>query len=240
MKADFTIIIPCYNEGNSIENAVKEILRKFDELAVEVLLIISEDGSTDDTVGIGKKLEKTYENVEFIRWSGKKRGRGISLRDTIRKATTEYVIYMDCDLSNDINYVTGIINELEDGFDLVTGSRFHPDSVVKRPLRREIASRAYNRIIRFLFKIDVKDTQCGFKGFNRESVLSVLDEVENTGWFWDTEVIIRMLRKGFKIKEVPTKFIDFRHDTKVNVMRDSRTMGLNALRLWWKLKKSEE
>ena len=237
--AEYTVIIPCYNEENTIENAVKEIINKFKELKIDLDVIISEDGSTDRTAEIGKKLAQKYKNVHFIHWSDKRQGKGHSLKNSIKKAKTKYVIQTDCDLSNDINYIDGIIKGLEDGFDIVIGSRFHPDSIVERPLRREIASRAYNRLIRLLFKVNVKDMQCGFKGFLRESVLSVLDDVENTGWFWDTEVIVRMLKKGYKIKEVPTKFVDFRHNTKVNVMRDSRTMGCDAIRLWIKLRKEK-
>ena len=236
---DFTVAIPCYNEEESLENAVRKNIEKFHDRGEEVHIIISEDGSTDRTVEIGKALEEEFPNVEFIRWSNQRRGKGASVSDSIRSAKTPYVIFMDADLSNDIDYIGCIIKGLREGYDLIIGSRAHRDSIVKRPILRAMASRCFNFLVRILFKMKIRDTQSGFKGFRRESALAVMDQVENTSWFWDTEMIVRLIRAGFRVIEAPTKFIDFRPNTKVNVVRDSKTMAKDAIGLWMKLRQED-
>jgi glycosyltransferase AglD len=234
---EFTVALPCYNEEETLESAVRTVLHKFQELGKEVYIIISEDGSTDRTMEIGKALEEEFSNVSFIRGSHQRLGKGASVSKAIRAAKTPYVIFMDCDLSNDLGNIAGLIEGLREGYDLVLGSKAHKDSVVRTPILRTLASKAFNLLVRVLFKLKIRDTQCGFKGFKRESALAVLDRVENTGWFWDVEMLVRMSGTGYRVKEVPTSYIDLRPDSKLCVVRDGRAMGRDAIAFWKKLRK---
>jgi hypothetical protein len=79
------------------------------------------------------------------------------------------------------------------------------------------------------------DHQCGFKGFKREPTLDLLDEVEATHWFWDTEILVRAQLHGHKVKEIPVEWQSGR-GTKVNLFKDSWSMFRQIVRLWWRLK----
>ena len=79
------------------------------------------------------------------------------------------------------------------------------------------------------------DHQCGFKSFKREPLLGLLDEVEATHWFWDTEIMVRAHKHGYKIKEFPVEWQSGK-DTKVNLAKDCWNMFWQIMGLWWKLK----
>ena len=79
------------------------------------------------------------------------------------------------------------------------------------------------------------DHQCGFKSFKRQPLFSLLDEVEATHWFWDTEIMVRAQHRGFKIKEIAVDWKSGK-DTKVNIAKDSYRMFRQIMSLWWKLK----
>ena len=82
----------------------------------------------------------------------------------------------------------------------------------------------------------LRDHQCGFKAFKREPTLQLIEEVGARHWFWDTEILVRAARKGYKIKEIPVEWKSGRK-TKVNLFKDSYNMGKQVFKLWWKFKK---
>ncbi len=96
---------------------------------------------------------------------------------------------------------------------------------------REIASRGYNFLVRTVLGSRLHDHQCGFKAFSRERVLTILPFVRDTHWFWDTEVLVRAERQGYRITEFP---VDWQQGEKTTVRRhDVWDMGTAILRLWW-------
>jgi hypothetical protein len=81
----------------------------------------------------------------------------------------------------------------------------------------------------------IRDHQCGFKAFRREPTLKLINDVGAKHWFWDTEILVRAARKGYKIKEIPVVWKSGRK-TKVNLFKDSYNMGKQVFKLWWKFK----
>ena len=81
----------------------------------------------------------------------------------------------------------------------------------------------------------LRDHQCGFKAFKREPLMELLDKLEATHWFWDTEILVRAYRAGFKIKEIAVEWKSGKN-TKVNLAKDSWNMFEQVMSLWWKLK----
>ena len=90
-------------------------------------------------------------------------------------------------------------------------------------------------LLRAVLGSKVRDHQCGFKAFRREPLLKLLDEVEAGHWFWDTELLVRAQRRGYRVKEIPVLWRSGR-DTKVRLLHDSLSMGWQVLSLWWRLK----
>jgi hypothetical protein len=122
-----------------------------------------------------------------------------------------------------------------EGYDFAIGSRLLPESDVERSGTRSIASKTYNFMVRAVLGSQVRDHQCGFKAFRRKPLLKLLDEVCAEHWFWDTELLVRAHRRGYKIKEIPVLWKSGR-DTKVRLLHDSVYMGWQIFSLWWHLK----
>ena len=180
------------------------------------------------------RLAAAHPEVRHLH-SAERLGRGRALNIAFKESRGSILVYMDVDLASDITQLRALVDSIRDGADIATGSRMLPGSRVKRSLRRSFASWCYNTLIRLLFHTPVHDHQCGFKAFKRESLMEYMDEVEDTHWFWDTEVLIRGAERGLRVVEIPVEWSEGR-GTKVKLLRDSWRMGSAALRLWWSMR----
>ena len=158
------------------------------------------------------------------------------MKNAFQESSGEILVYMDVDLATDVRQLKELISSIEkEGYDFATGSRMLAESKVERSGTRNIASKIYNFMVRAVLGSKVKDHQCGFKAFRREPLMQLLDEVGANHWFWDTEVLVRAYRRGYKIKEIPVLWKSG-HETKVRLFHDSLYMGWQILSLWWHLK----
>jgi glycosyltransferase involved in cell wall biosynthesis len=232
-----TVVFPAYNEADVLEDSIKKVIQNLDSFTDSYEIIIAEDGSTDGTNKLAAMLAKKNSHIKHIH--GQKRlGRGTALKNSFKKSIGETLIYMDLDLATDLNHLKKLISAINtEGFDLATGSRLLSESKVNRSWTRNLASSSYNLIVRKLLGSKIKDHQCGFKSFKREPLLLLLDEVEATHWFWDTEILVRANLRGYKIKEIPVLWRSGK-ETKVRFFKDSVNMFWQALSLWWRLKKN--
>ena len=230
-----SVVLPAHNEADALEPAVSEITKVLDEYGTDYEIVIAEDGSTD---GTDKKADDLSERLPAV-WhlhSDKRLGRGKALKNAFQQSSGEILVYMDVDLATDVRQLKELIKSVdEEGYDFATGSRLLPESNVERSGTRNIASKTYNFMVRAFLGSEVKDHQCGFKAFRREPLMQLLDEVEAEHWFWDTELLVRAHRRGYKIKEFPVLWKSGR-ETKVRLLQDSWHMGWQILGLWWRLK----
>jgi len=232
---EISVVFPAYNEAASLETAVEKVTQALNEFASSYEIIIAEDGSTDGTDKLSAALAAKSAFVKHIH--GEKRlGRGAALKNAFKQSSGEVLVYMDLDLATDVKYLKSLVEAVEyEGYDFATGSRLLPESNVKRSGTRHLASKTYNFMVRALLGSEVKDHQCGFKAFRREPLMQLLDEVGANHWFWDTEVLVRAYRRGYKIKEIPVSWKGGR-ETKVRLLQDSLNMGWQIFALWWHLK----
>ena len=137
-------------------------------------------------------------------------GRGRALKKTWIDSEAQLLAYMDVDLSTDINVLPKAVDSvLHGGHDIVIGSRLLKESrVEKRTVIRTITSWSYSFLFRLLFFVSFKDAQCGFKVLTRPVVDSIVPVVKDTGWFFDTELLILAEKNGFAIIEIPVLWID--------------------------------
>ena len=230
-----SVVLPAYNEVSRLEPAVTEVSQALNQVGYTYEIIIAEDGSTDGTAERSSYLAQKYPFVRHIHRE-KRMGRGAALNNSFRQCNGEVFVYMDLDMATDLKSLKPLIDAIiVEGYDFSTGSRMLPQSRVERTLRRSISSKSYNFLVRHMLGSKVMDHQCGFKAFRKEAVLSLLGEVEATHWFWDTEILVRAHRRGFKIKEIPVEWTSGK-DTKVNLAKDSWRMFWQVTNLWWKLK----
>jgi hypothetical protein len=146
---------------------------------------------------------------------------------------------MDMDLATHLKYLRPLVEAITvEDYDFSTGSRLLPESRVERTLRRSISSKIYNFVVRHMLRSKIADQQCGFKAFKREPTLQLIDEVRANHWFWDTEILVRAARKGYKIKEIPVEWKSG-CKTKVNLLSDGFKMGKQVFNLWLQFKKEQ-
>jgi glycosyltransferase involved in cell wall biosynthesis len=233
---EISVVFPAYNEADALETAVEKVTRALNEFARPYEIIIAEDGSTDGTDKLADALAMKYSFIKHIH--GEKRlGRGTALKNSFKKSSGEVLVYMDLDLATDLKHLKPLVDAVEyEGYDFAIGSRMLSESKVERSRTRQIASKSYNFLVRAMLGSEVKDHQCGFKAFRREPLMQLLDEVTARHWFWDTEIIVRAFRKGYKIKEIPVEWKGG-HETKVRLLKDSFNMAGQVIKLWWQLKR---
>lgn len=236
------IDIPVYNEERDLPKNIpliydfcKENLKNYDWK-----IVIINNGSTDKTWEEAGKICDNY-GQKVARLNLNRKGRGWALRSAWKLSAADYVSYMDIDLSSDINQFLKMIYMLDAGHDLITGTRNRKESqVIGRTFSREIISKSYIALVKIIHKISLSDTQCGFKAVRRGSFLKIESLLENNLWFFDSEMIIIMEKSGFKLGEVPIKWVEDRNST-VKVLKDSweEFSGLVRLRIkkpWKKIK----
>ena len=225
-------VIPVYNDCEALARAIPVSLATLGGITRDFELIIAEDGSGDGSPEYVRSWERNDPRVRLLH-SDERLGRGRALNRAFEKARGEIVCYYDVDLATDMQHLPALIQAITRGYDIATGSRLLPGSTIERSSGREIASRGYNLLVRRILGSRLHDHQCGFKAFNRERLLAIIPSVRDTHWFWDTEVLVRAGRAGYRICEFP---VHWHEGDKTTVRRqDVGEMGGAILRLWWQL-----
>ena len=210
------LVIPVYNEAGVLERSVRRLAAAMADCGdFRWQIVVVNNGSTDDTRAIGRRLAEQLQYVTFLHLDAK--GRGRALRKAWSQTEAEFSVYMDVDLSTHLDAVPQVVQSLRQGADLVTGSRLHPQSSITRCLKREILSRGYNTLIRWVLRTrSFDDAQCGFKGVRIESVRRFLPLVKDQEWFFDTELLVLAEYAGLKIRNLPVTWAED-SDTRVNI-----------------------
>lgn len=218
-RFDVSIVIACYNEIPHLEQSVDEIRAVMDQTRYTYELIFVDDDSRDNTQDIIRKLERIHPDVKTL-FHAENRGRGGTVADGIQLAEGRYVGYLDIDLEVHARYIPSLIFALQQGNEVATASRVEKLQWLK--LHRYVSTRGYRWLSQKVLRHGLKDTETGFKFFDRTRILPILAQVGDQGWFWDTEIMVRARRKGLKIVEIPCLFAH-RADKKstVNLFRDS-------------------
>ena len=156
-------------------------------------------------------------------------GRGRALRAIWSQSDAEVLAYMDVDLSTDLNALLPLVAPLLSGHsDLAIGTRLARGSRVIRGPKRELISRCYNVLLHACLGARFSDAQCGFKAIRREQARALLPLTQDTGWFFDTELLVLAERAGLRIHEVPVDWIDdldSRVDIVATALADLRGMA---------------
>jgi glycosyltransferase AglD len=230
--AEVSAVIPVYNDREALVKAIPLSISNLEAVTPDFELIIAEDGSTDGSADFVRSWMEKDTRVRLLH-SDERLGRGKALNQAFFAAEGRIVCYYDVDLATDMKHLVTLIDAIRMGYDVATGSRLLPESRIQRSGGREIASRGYNFLVRTVLGSRMHDHQCGFKAFARERVLAVIPFVRDTHWFWDTEVLVRAARLGYRICEFP---VVWQQGNKTTVRRhDVWDMGTAVLRLWWQL-----
>lgn len=200
---EFSLIIPCYNEGKIFEDSVSKIVTVLRGLRSKWEIILVEDKSTDQTAQSVKNLLKKFNNSKAI-FHRENMGRGASVSDGIKLAKGDICGYLDVDLEVSEKYIPIFIDEVKKGSDLVVGRRFYDTK--SSSLSRVIASKLYSFTVRQIINLPISDSEAGYKFFNKKNILPVLQKTKDKKWFWDTEICARAHAEGLKVTEIPVLF----------------------------------
>ncbi|MFC7306081.1 glycosyltransferase [Streptomyces monticola] len=218
------VVVPVHNEEQDLERCVRRLhdhlTRTFPYGSTGrggFRITVADNASTDRTPQIAARLEADLAEVRAFRLDQK--GRGRALRTVWSHSDAPVLAYMDVDLSTDLNALLPLVAPLISGHsDLAIGSRLARSSRVVRGPKREFISRTYNLILRGSLAARFSDAQCGFKAIRRDVAQRLLPMVEDTGWFFDTELLVLAERAGLRIHEVPVDWVDDPEST-VHIVR---------------------
>jgi putative flippase GtrA len=211
------VVVPVYNEEIDLEPCVRRLhayLRA--EFPYRFRITIADNASTDSTPDVARRLAETLPGVSSVRLAEK--GRGRALKHVWTRSDAAVLAYLDVDLSTDLGALLPLVAPLISGHsDLAIGSRLARGSRVVRGAKREFISRSYNLILRGTLSARFSDAQCGFKAIRADVAGRLLPMVEDTGWFFDTELLVLAERTGLRIHEVPVDWVDD-PDSRVDIM----------------------
>lgn len=221
MSIDLSLIIPCYNEELILEASVKQVFEILNNTRFDYEIIFVDDHSKDNTKSVIENITRSYPDKKISAiFHAENKGRGRSVSDGIKIAKGDVTGFIDIDLEVHARYIPSCVLAVKEGFDIALGHRIYTFHF--RSIMRHAMSRGYIFLVRRLFGIDLKDTETGFKFFDRKKILSVLEETREQGWFWDTEIMARAYLRGYKIKEIPSLYLrNFKKRSTVNGLSDT-------------------
>jgi putative flippase GtrA len=202
------VVVPVYNEQAALAQSILRLHRYLQEhFPFSTRITIADNASVDDTPRIAAELAEELDDVRVVRLEQK--GRGRALHFVWSTSDAPVLAYMDVDLSTDLAALAPLTAPLISGHsDVAIGSRLSRGSRVVRGAKREVISRCYNLILKSTLAAKFSDAQCGFKAIRSDVARELLPHVIDTGWFFDTELLVLAERSGLRIHEVPVDWID--------------------------------
>jgi putative flippase GtrA len=202
------VVVPVYNEQGALADSVHRLHRHLqDHFPFRARITIADNASVDDTPRIARELAAELTDVRAVRLEQK--GRGRALHAVWSTSDAPVLAYMDVDLSTDLAALAPLVAPLISGHsDLAIGTRLGRGARVVRGPKREIISRCYNFILKSTLAAGFSDAQCGFKAIRADVAQRLLPHVSDTGWFFDTELLVLAERSGLRIHEVPVDWVD--------------------------------
>jgi glycosyltransferase involved in cell wall biosynthesis len=218
------ILLPVYNEEHVLEKSVST-LRDFlmkNMKDYRWVISIGDNASTDRTLEKAKELAARFADVRALHLDRK--GRGRMVKYAWSKSEAQILCYMDIDLSTDLQALPPLVRAIADGNDVAIGSRQYKGSEVERSLKREVISQGYIFILKMLLGFPFTDAQCGFKAMSKKAVNELFPLIVDDEWFFDTELLFLAHKRGYKVKELPVRWIEDL-DSRVKILR---TMWLDV------------
>jgi putative flippase GtrA len=201
------VVVPVHNEEADLERSLRRLHAHLEAFPFTARITVVDNASTDGTWPIAQRLAAELPGVRALHLAEK--GRGRALRTAWLSSDAEVLAYMDVDLSTDLNALLPLVAPLLSGHsDVAIGSRLTRSARVVRGPKRELISRSYNVILKAALAARFTDAQCGFKAIRADRARQLLPLVEDTGWFFDTELLVLAERSGLRIHEVPVDWVD--------------------------------
>ena len=230
------IVLPFHNEEEIIAKTV-ETLKEFlteSNFPYPYTITLADSGSTDQGPMIGKGLAERLDKVRVMHFP---KGKGSAVRAAWHQSDADILSFMDVDLSSDLHSFRALIDTVAGrSSDLAIGNRLGKNStIISTKTSRKFASRVYNGMVRLFLSTNVDDHQCGFKAISRAAFFALEQDLTDTRFFFDTELIALARKKDLRIAQIDIVWTDAPAST-VHLFKDSFGMFVSVLRLWWRLR----
>ena len=236
MKKRLSIIIPAYNEEERIGKTLDRYCNFFEELKnKEVLdyeIVVVLNACKDRTAEVVKSYQKKFRSLKYLEYE--RGGKGFAIIEGFKYALNkknELIGFVDADLATGPEVFYELVKNIKN-YDGVITSRWKKDSIIKteQTLLRKITSRGFNFLVRSILLLPYSDTQCGAKLFKRKAIEEVIDEIRAIQWAFDIDLLYKLKRRKFRIKEIPTIWEDKR-GSKINIIKTPVKMFSSIIRL---------
>jgi glycosyltransferase involved in cell wall biosynthesis len=208
-----SVVIPAYNEEKTIGNVIEETIQIMDSLGLPYEIIVVDDGSTDRTKEEASRYKATVLS------NGRNRGKGYALRKGFQHAQGDIIVTIDADGSHKPKEIPDLINPLFNGADTVAGSRFLGDGRNHTSKLHILGNHLINMTIMVLTRKIITDSQTGLRAFKKEFLQKI--SLESYGYEIETEITVKSLKNGFKLKEVPVSCEKRRYSiSKLRILSD--------------------
>ncbi|HLK10800.1 MAG TPA: dolichyl-phosphate beta-glucosyltransferase [Candidatus Binatia bacterium] len=226
-----SIVIPAYSEEARLPSSILRIGEYFATRGASWEVVVVDDGSTDRTVEVAEKALAGYGGASRVLRHPTNRGKGAAVRTGMLAARGDLVLFTDADLSTPIEEIEKLERAIAAGAKIAIGSRAVDRRTVERrqPWVRDMTGRLFNFVVRLFAVRGIKDTQCGFKLFTRETIRPIFERTRIDGFGFDVEVLALAQRLGFPIAEVPVRWIN-NTDTRVRFAQGAKAF-LDPLRV---------
>lgn len=227
MKPSVSIVIPAYNESERIVAPLRTILDFVEAAETAYEMIVVDDGSSDDTAEVARRIFAERPNVatNVVRYE-KNRGKGFAVNTGLQATAADIAVFTDADLSTPITEIDKLVGPIASGeYDVTFGSRALDRSLIgtHQSWLRENGGRVINFMIRTMSGLDFADTQCGFKAFNMVKFRPLLDVMAIDRFGFDIEFLYVANYHGLSLAEIPVRWNDVA-GSKVSPIRDTRRM----------------
>lgn len=232
-----SIIIPAYNEEKNLQKGVLGELNNYlkdQKISFEVIIV--DDGSSDHSVELIKQFNRQNKNFKLIQ--NQHGGKAIAVMTGMLIASGDIVLFTDMDQATPINQIEKVLPKFKNGFDIVIGSRQGRKGA---PVSRKLAAWGFSLLRGIILGLPFKDTQCGFKAFNRKAVDKIIPQIKNEWGIlhfqggavnagFDVELLYLAKKFGFKIAEVGVEW-NYVDTERVQVVKDAMAAIYDMFRI---------
>jgi len=235
-QSSVCVVVPTYNEIGNLEKLAEALFQVYEENGITGKILIVDDSSPDGTGQLADEMSAKNRNIHVIH-RPRKLGLGSAYKEgfsmAIEKLGSDLVFEMDADLSHDPKLIPNFIAKLDEGFDVVVGSRkVEGGRVVGWGFYRKLASGVGNTVARWLCGINTTDATSGYRAFTNEALRAIdFLTLKSEGYAFQIETLFRCKRMGLRVAEIPIVFIDREVGKSKLGVKDWTTFSLNCLRL---------
>ncbi len=206
-----SVVIPAFNEACRLPRTLDDVADYLSRQPYRAEVVVVDDGSSDDTARLVRERPAGSTPMRLIAHpDGRNHGKGATVRRGMAEAVGQYRVFMDADNSTTLAHIDAFWPWFEQGFDVVIGSRDIDGAnvVLHQPWLKELGGKVGNLIIRALAAPGIADTQAGFKMFTARCIEDILPRLTIERWGFDVELIVAARCRGFRVKELPIRWVN--------------------------------